>query len=117
MSTYTGPSAREMLDSHTLAKETIERANGPLHERIFDDAGLSRLRRWCADPSSKQKLLDEEKALNGGGEEPEGKAQGNSLVCYLMTQSLAGNDLLTPQEMEQLNKWFESRQEQIFEME
>ena len=104
---YSGPSAREMLDRHTFAKEVISRAKGPESQRIFDDEQLVLLRRWCTDPALAEKILAEEDLADAPGDKPGAKAiEKGSLVGMLMANSVAGNDRVTKEEFEMLQEWF-----------
>ncbi|KAG4418508.1 hypothetical protein IFR04_008402 [Cadophora malorum] len=85
---YTGPSAREMFDTHTLSKEIIARANDP--EPVLDASELALLKRYVNAPEAKDKA-------NGSG----------SLVKYIMIQSNAGNDLLSEEEIAELKAWLD----------
>ena len=104
---YSGPSVREMLKSHTFGKEVISRAKGPESQRIFDDEQLDLLRRWCADPTSAEKILAEEDVADAPGDKPGARAiEKGSLVGMLIANSIAGNDLVTKEEFEMLQEWF-----------
>jgi hypothetical protein len=99
---YHGPSVDEMLQSHTLAKEIMARANGPLHQRILDDKELVLLRRWCDGTTAPGQILAEENI------EPGTKMnKGGSLVGFLIANSVAGNALVTKEEIDLLREWFE----------
>lgn len=104
---YSGPSVREMLESHTFAKEVITRANGPESQRIFDDERLTLLRRWCVEPEAAGKLLAEEDLVDAPGDKPGTKAiEKGSLIGMLMANSIAGTDLITKEEFKMLQDWF-----------
>jgi hypothetical protein len=103
-STFSGPSAREMLQSHTLAKEIIARNDKPDADRVLDDGELSLLRRWCAEPAAKEQILAEKNVKDAASAQ-----QSGSLVGYLMAQSVAGNELVTKEEFENLQEWFKSQ--------
>lgn len=106
---YSGPSAREMLDNHTLAKEVISRADGPEYQRIFDERQLALLRRWCASPESARDFLVEEDQADAPGDQPGTKAmEKGSLVGWLMANSLTGNDRITNDEFKMLQDWFDN---------
>jgi hypothetical protein len=53
--TYSGPSAHDMIQNHTLAKEIIARSNDP--GPVLDASELALLKRFVADPSSKDEML------------------------------------------------------------
>jgi hypothetical protein len=104
---YSGPSAREMLDSHTFAQEVIARSKGPESQRIFDDKQLDLLRRWCTDPASAERIFAEENLSDTPGDRPGTKAiEKGSLVGLLMANSAARNDLITNEEFQMLQEWF-----------
>jgi hypothetical protein len=106
--TYSGPSVQEMLTSHAFAKEVITRQNGVESQRIFDDTQLVLLRRWCTGASAPDEILDEQNFTDAVGDKPGTKAiEKGSLVGLLIANSLAGNDLITKEEFEQLREWFE----------
>jgi hypothetical protein len=65
---------REMLSSHTFAKEVITRANGVEPQRIFDDTQLLLLRRWCTGSSAPDEILDEQNLTDAVGDKPGTKA-------------------------------------------
>lgn len=104
---YSGPTVREMLDSHTFAKEVISRSKGPESQRIFDDKQLDLLRRWCTDPASAEKILAEENITDAPGERPGTKAiEKGSLVGMVIANSIAGSDIITNEEFHTLQEWF-----------
>ena len=55
MPEYTGPSAREMIASGTLAKETMARHGSD--QAIFDDANIVELRQFVEDPGATRAAL------------------------------------------------------------
>lgn len=98
---YTGPSVKEMLATHTLAKEIIARHNDPCP--IFDDENIAFLGEFVADPTAAQSLLeargltDEEKVRNS-----------RSLVAHVVARHGTENPALTDEELATLKQWFES---------
>ncbi|EPE10825.1 hypothetical protein F503_05920 [Ophiostoma piceae UAMH 11346] len=52
---YTGPSAREMIASGTLAKEVMVRHGSS--QAIFDDANIAELRQFVQDPAATRAAL------------------------------------------------------------
>ncbi|KAH6721308.1 hypothetical protein BKA61DRAFT_155282 [Leptodontidium sp. MPI-SDFR-AT-0119] len=103
--TYTGPSAREMFESHTLSKEIIARADDA--EPVLDASELALLKRYVTAPESKTEILEELGCIDGDGKVVTAKAQGDgSLVAYIMIQSVTGNDLLSDEDITELKTWF-----------
>ncbi|PVH88041.1 hypothetical protein DL98DRAFT_566414 [Cadophora sp. DSE1049] len=103
---YTGPSAREMFESHTLSKEIISRANDS--EPVLDASELALLKRFVTAPETKSDILKELGFVDQHGKIVATKAQGDgSLVTYIMIQSVAGNDLLSEEEIAELKDWFD----------
>ncbi len=103
--TYTGPSAREMIQSHTLAKEIIARSNDP--EPVLDPTELARLKRFVEVPSSKNEILKDLDMEDQEGDRPGTKAHSKgSLVGFLIAKSAAGTEILSEEEMLQLRTWF-----------
>lgn len=104
--TYSGPSAHDMIQSHTLAKEIIARSNDAAP--VLDASELSLLKRFIADPSSKDEMLKDLDMTDPAGSKAGAKAQGKeSLVGYIIAQSVAGNEILSDEETSQLRAWFE----------
>ncbi|GKT53743.1 hypothetical protein ColTof4_05907 [Colletotrichum tofieldiae] len=99
---YTGPSPRDMIESHTLAQEIIARNNDPCP--ILDSDELALLSQFVAEPSQARALLE----ARGLADEP---TKSGSLVAYAI--SLHGTDkaALTEEEIKTLKKWFEDGQE------
>ncbi|WYZ40219.1 hypothetical protein EsH8_IV_000560 [Colletotrichum jinshuiense] len=98
---YTGPSPRQMIDTHTLAREIISRNNDPCP--ILDADELALLSQFVADPSQARALLE----ARGLADEP---TKAGSLVAYVV--SLHGTDkaALTDEEIKVLREWFENGQ-------
>ena len=103
---YSGPSVREMLETHTLASEIIARANDP--NPILDEHELTRLRRYCTGASSPDDILAEIEAEYPTTERVKQPGNG-SLVGFIVAQAAAGKGILSEQEVKQLEKWFEER--------
>ena len=69
---YTGPTVATMVRTHTLAAEIIARHNDPCS--VLDNSELRLLRRFVADPSTKDEILHDRGIMvlpdilaNGGG--------------------------------------------------
>ncbi|KAH7369869.1 hypothetical protein BKA65DRAFT_6755 [Rhexocercosporidium sp. MPI-PUGE-AT-0058] len=102
---YSGPSAREMFETHTLSKEIIARANDT--EPILDASELALLKRYVTAPESKVEILKEIEYVDADGKVVAAKLEGDgSLVAYIMVQSVTGNDLLSEEEIAELKAWF-----------
>lgn len=84
--TYTGPSVREMLDTHTLGKEIMARADaGDDAQAILDDSELALLKRYVTAPESKIDILKELGVVDTDGKVIIEKTRGDmSLVTYIM---------------------------------
>lgn len=98
---YTGPSVREMVATHTLAKEIIARHNDPCP--IFDDQEILRVRRFVQDPSKAPEFLrqiDEE--LKGSENE------GGSLARHIIATYGTERSALTEDEVQELKTWFDN---------
>ncbi len=103
---YNGPSAREMIETHTLAQEIIARADDT--EPVLDADELALLKRFLAGPESKVALLNERDIVGDQGDDVVAKARNSgSLVTYIIAQSVAGQEILGEEEVEMLKKWFE----------
>ncbi|KAJ0309266.1 hypothetical protein COL5a_012180 [Colletotrichum fioriniae] len=98
---YTGPSPREMIESHTLAQEIINRNNDACP--ILDSDELSLLFDFVKDPSQARAILE----TRGLADDP---TKSGSLVAYVI--SLHGTDkaALTDEEIQILKRWFENGQ-------
>jgi len=108
---YSGPSAKEMLATHTLATETINRHSGPHSQRIFDGNALRLLHRFVSDPSAKDTILRDECMVDEPGQPVGSKASGKehgSLVGYVIAHHGTEGQLLDGHEIEMLRGWFES---------
>lgn len=87
---YTGPSAREMFDTHTLSKEIISRANDP--EPVLDASELVLLKRYVNAPEAKVDILQELGLVDADGKIIEEKVNGSgSLVRYIMVSGLSSS--------------------------
>ena len=87
---YTGPSAREMFDTHTLSKEIISRANDS--EPVLDASELALLKRYVKGPEAKVDILKGLGSVDTDGKIIEEKANGSgSLVKYIMVSSLSSS--------------------------
>lgn len=93
---YTGPSVKEMLANHTLAKEIIARHNDPCP--ILDDNELELLEQFTAKPTEAPVLL---------ANHPQAKRSG-SLVAYVLSKHETDSVALTDDEITKLREWFES---------
>ena len=104
---WTGPSVREMVASHTLAKEIIERHNDPCP--VLDDSCIHELRQFVNDPSRAQELLRELDFLDSPGVKPgETVSSKGSLTGYIMATYGTDKSALTDEEILMLKEWFEN---------
>jgi hypothetical protein len=107
---YSGPTVPEMLKTHTLAIETINRHAGPDSQRIFDGTNLRLLYRFVSDPSAKDTILKDEDLLDEPGQ-PVGQRANKvhrNLVGYLIAHHGTEGQLLDAREIDMLRVWFES---------
>ncbi|KAK3062272.1 hypothetical protein LTS18_004460 [Coniosporium uncinatum] len=78
-----------MIDSHTLAHETITRHHiGP--QSVFDNRSMALLERFCRNPEDKHTLLKENDMVDEAGDVPGNRA----------------NEVLVDEEVERLREWF-----------
>ncbi len=102
---WTGPSVREMVASHTLAKEIIARHNDPCP--VFDDSSILELRQFVDDPSRAQELLRGMAVLDPPGVEPgETASSKGSLTGFIMATYGTDKSALTDEEILMLKEWF-----------
>jgi hypothetical protein len=102
---YDGPSAREMIQNHTLVTEIIARANDPYP--VLDANELAILSRFCQDPAAKEVILKDLDMVDQPGDKPGAKAQGKgSLAGFIVARAAAGDDILAADEIERLREWF-----------
>lgn len=104
---YTGPTAREMISSGTLAKEIIDRHSSS--QAIFDDANIAELRQFVLDPAAARASLygkqdpDDDNIQvmtkkTGGG--------GCSLVMYATAVHGTDKAVLSDSDISRLREWF-----------
>ncbi|TDZ49915.1 hypothetical protein CTRI78_v007741 [Colletotrichum trifolii] len=94
---YTGPSPRHMIDTHTLAREIINRHGDPCP--ILDADELHLLSNFVADPSGGNELLK----ARGLQVEP---SKSGSLVAYVISVHGTDKAALTDEEIDALKEWF-----------
>jgi len=97
---WTGPSAREMVDTHTLAKEVISRHNDACP--VFDDKEIVRLRRFVQDPTQSKQLLQELDLADGGA------WKAGSLTGHIIETWGTDKSALTQDEIVALKEWFDN---------
>jgi hypothetical protein len=104
---WTGPSVKEMVAGHTLAKEIISRHNDPCP--VFDASELAILRRFVADPTQAAAILRE-----AGMADAEGEALGTaamrkgSLAGCIAAAHGSDKPKLTDDEIRALKQWFDN---------
>ena len=104
---YDGPSAREMIDTHTLAKEVIARHNEACP--IFDDYCILELRRFVQDPDSAQDFLRERDMIDEDGAKLGSAASAKgSLTGFIMATYGTDESALTEEEVLELREWFDN---------
>lgn len=106
-STWTGPSAKQMIETNTLAKEIMERhKNGP--EAVFDPENLEMLRDFLESPELAQANIFAKYAVQTSDDAlakiSDGK--GASLVDYIAAAHGTPKQALTSAEIEDLQTWF-----------
>jgi len=95
---WTGPTVRQMVDTHTLAKEVIDRHNDPCP--VFDDKAILQLRRFVQDPAQVEKLIQELDSADGGA------WRSGGLTALIMTTWGTDKSYLTQDEVVSLKEWF-----------
>ncbi|KAL0937295.1 uncharacterized protein CTRU02_207026 [Colletotrichum truncatum] len=95
--TYNGPSAAELLANHTLAKEIIERNDGP--EPVLDSNELALLEQFVNDPSKANAILESK----GLSTKPK---QSGSLVAYVISLHGTDSPALSNEDINSLKEWF-----------
>ncbi|KAK6080531.1 hypothetical protein SCUP234_05077 [Seiridium cupressi] len=104
---YHGPSPKEMIANHTLAKEIIDRHNDPCP--IFDDPSILLLREFVQDPPNARTILAKRDLLDGEAEKPGTKANSaGNLAAYLIAKHGSGEDALIEEEIKNLEDWFDT---------
>jgi hypothetical protein len=102
---YSGPSARETIQSHALAKEIITRSKD--RATVLDTGELALLKRFVAGPLSKKEILKDVDMVDSEGARAGSRAHNKgSLVGFIIANSVAGNEFLNDEEMSQLRTWF-----------
>lgn len=101
---WDGPSAKDMIASHTLAQEIIQRHGGPYP--VFDDECIEELRRFISDPSRAQHLLREMGIIDAEGNST--PAAKSSLTGHIMTRHGTDEPALTGDEIHALKEWFDN---------
>ncbi|CAK7567027.1 MAG: hypothetical protein SEPTF4163_004985 [Sporothrix epigloea] len=107
---YAGPTAREMISSHTLAAEIIAR-HGSGSQAIFDDENVNQLRAFVTDPAATRAALLSRLDANEGDDVAVliAKVASNcSLVDYAVVTRGTPKEALTDDEMNTLRAWFAS---------
>ncbi|KAK2052575.1 hypothetical protein LY76DRAFT_526408 [Colletotrichum caudatum] len=97
--TYTGPSAADMLANHTLAKEIIARNNDS--EPVLDTNELALLEQFVNDPSQSSAILESK----GLSVEPE---KSGSLVAYAISLHGTDSPAFSADDISSLKEWFAS---------
>ncbi|KAH8889188.1 hypothetical protein GQ53DRAFT_221033 [Thozetella sp. PMI_491] len=104
---WTGPSAREMISTHTLAQEVIARHNDPCP--VFDDDEITRLRRFVQEPTQARDLLREFDMLDTEGDSPGTAASSKgSLAGYIIASYGTEKSALSEGEVRTLKEWFDN---------
>ena len=95
-----------MIDTHTLARNVIERHNTP--NDVFDDENLALLKRFCDDPSKKDEILRGKDMIDEPGTAPGTKANfvHGSLVGYCIARHGTDDPVLSDGEIVMLRDWF-----------
>jgi len=97
---WTGPSAGQMIKTHTLAKETINHHGG--RTPVFDDLEIIRLRRFVQDPTQAEQLLAELDLADGGA------WRTGSLAAHIIKTWGTDKSALTQDEVDALKEWYDN---------
>jgi len=96
-----------MIDSHTLAHETITRHHlGP--QSVFDNRSMALLERFCRNPEDKHTILKENDMVDEAGDVPGKRANEvhGDLVGVCVARHGTGMQVLLDEEVERLREWF-----------
>ena len=104
---WNGPSARDMIASHTLAKEIIERHGSDCP--VFDDGRIMELRKFIDDPSKARDILQDMGLTDSDGQQPgDMAASKGSLTGLIMARHNTSNLVFTEDEIRALKEWFDN---------
>lgn len=115
---YTGPSVRDMIQSHTLADQIIHRHYMPQDETILDQSELDLLQRWARNPTAEERIaIMQENGIQDdqGGRVGDKAASQGSLVGFCIVRSTEDNPPLNNAELERLKRWFDIDMREIVE--
>jgi hypothetical protein len=104
---WTGPDARTMLQTHTLAHEIITRHDDPCP--VLGGSELFLLQDYIADPTASNgaKILAEHGMTDHESDRAgNGAMNKNSLVGYVIAREGEGEILLNEDEKAALRQWF-----------
>ncbi len=103
---WQGPSVQEMVATHTLAKEIMDR-----HKQaypVFDDERILELRGFVQDPTSAKAFLRDHDMEDQSENTPGAVAsQKRSLTGRIMATWGSDKSLLSADEVGALKKWFD----------
>lgn len=103
------PSVHEMISTHTMAQNIIDRQNTA--DEILDSNNLALLRRFCDNPAAKDEILRDVDMLDGPNVEPGTRAnkQKGSLSGYCIATYGTDKSVLLDHELVLLRNWFAGR--------
>lgn len=100
------PTVRDMIATHTLASEIINRHD--TEDSILDDSEMSLLRQWCLSPGNAKIILEERGMLDATGTQPGAVANETkgSLAGYCIATYGSDRSALTEDEFGILQSYF-----------
>ncbi|GAB7345281.1 hypothetical protein MBLNU457_3644t1 [Dothideomycetes sp. NU457] len=103
------PSVRDMVSSHTLATEIINRHD--TDDSILDDGEMNLLRQWCLNPENAKNILEERGMLDATGTQPGTLANESrgSLAGYCIATHGTERSVLTEDEFMLLQSYFKQQ--------
>ena len=104
---WTGPTAKDMIASHTLAMEIMQRHGS--NEPVLDDFRIEELRKFVNDPLRANEMLQAmESAKSDGLHSDDATAGKGTLTGYIMAQHGTDKAALTEDEIHILKEWFDN---------
>lgn len=101
---YTGPSAPEMIQSHTLAKEIMARHGSD--QAVFDEENIVMLRAFIADPTAYRTAVLAAQDTTDAATGSRKVVNECSLVDYMALVHGTDKATLTEDEFAALQAWF-----------